>query len=199
MVFVSFFTANISAQEQDPVRSLIKKPVSVSELWVPEVKVNSIQGTVSTLIGGYGGALFNRSFLLGIAGGANLSHPSVNYGYFGAIAQYIVRPSEMVHFSGQLVLAQGSTKDYENPKNGLLENFMNISGARFFMTEPGVNIELNISQKVALVAGVSYRFVTGINEENKNIQITKLTNKDLSGINFSFGVKFWKEKKSEKN
>jgi hypothetical protein len=79
------------AQEQDSTKSLFGSNVKVSEIWTPEVKINSIQGDVGTLIGFYGGAVFNRTILLGISGGANLSHPTVNYGYFGAVGQYIYR------------------------------------------------------------------------------------------------------------
>jgi hypothetical protein len=194
LVFVS---AGAGAQQQDSTKTLFKSDVKVSELWVPEVKLNSIQGDIGTLIGFYGGALINRTFLVGIAGGVNLGHPRVNYGYFGGLGQFILKPENLLHFSGQLVLAYGSTKDYENPKSGLLDNFWNISGAHFFMMEPGVNLELNLSKKLTLVTGVSYRYVSGLNENDENVSITHVTNKDLSGLNFNVGLKFGKEKKSK--
>ena len=185
------------AQTQDSTRTLFRSDVKVTELWVPEVKLNSIQGDIGTLIGFYGGALINRSVLLGISGGVNLGHPRVNYGYFGGLGQFIYKPENMVHSSAQLLLAYGSTKDYENPKSGLFDNFWNISGAHFFMMEPGVNLELNLSKKLTLVMGVSYRYVTGLNEQDENVSITHVTNKDLSGLNFNIGLKFGKEKKSK--
>jgi hypothetical protein len=183
------------AQKQDTTRTLFKSSVRVSELWTPEVKINSIQGDIGTLIGFYGGALIDRSFLLGISGGVNLGHPRVNYGYFGGIGQFIFRPDILVHGSGQLLVAYGSTKDYENPKSGLLDNFWNISGAHFFMMEPGLNIELNLSSRLTLVTGVSYRYVTGLDESNEDLQITHVTNKDLSGFNFNIGLKIAKKPK----
>jgi len=198
IVALMFSSATTVAQEQDSTQTLIKSALKVSELWTPEVKINSIQGDIGTLVGFYGGALFNRTFLLGISGGANLSHPRVNYGYFGAIGQYIYKPANLWHFSGQLLLAYGSAKDYEDPKSGLLDNFLNVSGAPFFLMEPGINLELNISRNVMLVAGVSYRWVTGMDENSENVSITHVTNEDLSGINFNIGVKFGKEKKSKK-
>jgi hypothetical protein len=198
IVALMFLSAKAKAQEQDSTQTLIKSALKVSELWTPEVKINSIQGDIGTLIGFYGGALFNRTFLLGISGGANLSHPTVNYGYFGAIGQYIYKPANLWHLSGQLLLAYGSAKDYEDPKSGLLDNFLNVSGAPFFLMEPGINLELNISRNIMLVAGVSYRWVTGMDENSENVAITHVTNEDLSGINFNIGVKFGKEKKSKK-
>ena len=190
-------TAAVFAQEQDTTQTLFKSSVKVSELWTPEVKFNSIQGDIGTLIGFYGGALINRSFLIGISGGVNLGHPRVNYGYFGGIMQYIYKPANLLHPSVQLLLAYGSTKDYENPKSGLLDNFWNISGAHFFVMEPGINLELNLSTRLTLVGGVSYRYVSGLNENDENISITHVTNKDLSGLNINIGLKFGKVKKTK--
>jgi hypothetical protein len=202
LVFVLFTlfmvsSAGIFAQEQDTTQTLFKSSVKVSELWTPEVKLNSIQGDIGTLIGFYGGALINRSFLIGISGGVNLGHPRVNYGYFGGIVQFIYKPANLLHPSVQLVLAYGSTKDYENPKSGLLDNFWNISGAHFFVMEPGMNLELNLSARLTLVTGASYRYVTGLNENDVNVSITHVTNKDLSGLNFNIGLKFGKVKKTK--
>jgi glucans biosynthesis protein C len=189
---------NVSAQKSDSVRTLFKPGIKVSEQWTPEVKINSIQGDVGTLIGFYGGSVFNKSFLLGISGGVNLSHPRVNYGYFGAIGQYICKPGNLTHFSVQLLVATGSTKDYEDPKSGLLDNFWNISGASFYMLEPGINLEINLSKRLTFSAGLSYRYVAGLNENNENITVTHVTDRDLSGLNFNIGLKFGKEKKPEK-
>jgi len=198
VVFFAFLllTTGVFAQTPDSTQTLFKSNISVSELWTPEIKVNSIQGDIGTLVGFYGGALLNRAFLLGITGGVNLSHPKVNYGYFGAIFQYIHKSSKLLHFSGQIVLARGSTKDYENPKSGLFDNFWNISGASFFMMEPGINLELNLSKSLTLVAGSSYRYVTGLDENSKNVALTHVTNKNLSGINFNIGLKIGKKPKS---
>lgn len=199
-VLITTFMASTSggfAQETDTTQTLFKSSVKVSELWTPEVKFNSIQGDIGTLIGFYGGALINRSFLIGISGGVNLGHPRVNYGYFGGIGQFIYKPASLVHPSVQLMLAYGSTKDYENPKSGLLDNFWNISGAHFFVMEPGINLELNLSTKLTLVAGISYRYVSGLNENDENVSITHVTNKDLSGLNFNIGLKFGKAKKDK--
>src|SRR5512133_1925045 len=146
-----------TAQENDSEHTLFSSDVKISETWTPEVKINSIQGDVGTLIGFYGGAVFNRSVLLGISGGVNLSHPRVNYGYFGVVGQYIYRPANLWHCSGQILLASGSTKDYENPKSGLLDNFWNISGTSFYLIEPGINLELNLSKRLTLLMGISYR------------------------------------------
>lgn len=197
IVLLLFLPAGINAQVQDSTQTLFKSDVKVGSLWTPLIKINSIQGDIGTLIGFYGGAVINHSLLLGITGGLNLSHPTVNYGYFGGIGQFIFKPAKLVHLSAQLELAYGSTKDYEDPKSGLFDNFWNISGAGFFVMEPGVNLELNLNKRLTLLGGISYRYVSGLDENSENVSITHVTNKDLSGVNFVIGLKFGKEKKSK--
>lgn len=185
-------SATVSAQEAPTGRTLLGPDVTVTEVWAPEVKINSIQGMTGTLVGFYGGAMFNRTLLLGISGGVNLGHPTVNYGYFGGLAQVVLYPSSMVHTSGQVMIAYGTTKDYENPKSGLLDNFWNISGEDFMIIEPGVNLEVNMSRNVTLVTGVSYRHVTRLDANNENVSVTHVTSQEMSGVNFNIGLKFTK-------
>jgi hypothetical protein len=70
------------------------------------------------------------------------------------------------HFNSQLLLAYGSTKDYENPKSSFFDNFWNISGTYYYLAEPGINLEINLRPNISLCAGISYRFVTGLNENS---------------------------------
>lgn len=192
MFFFMLISVSVSAQAVKSERTLFGPDVTFAEVWAPEVKLNSIQGKTGTLIGMYGGVVINRTVLLGFTGGVNLGHPTVNYGYFGGIAQYILYPGKMLHISGQMIIAYGTTKDYENPKSGLLDNFWNISGERFAMTEPGINIEVNLSERVTFVSGVSYRYVSGLDPNNEYIDITHVTNQDMGGLNFNIGLKFTK-------
>ena len=183
------------AQENNQVQTLFKPDTEFSEAWAGEVKTNSIQGNIGTLVGFYGGVLINRTVLLGISGGVNLSQPEVNYGYFGVTGQYVFRPEKLVHFNTQVVLAYGSTKDYEKPKSGLFDNFWNISGTHFYIFEPGVNMEINIRENLAFCAGLSYRYVTGLNENSESLYRTHVTNHEMSGLNINLGFKTGKRHK----
>jgi hypothetical protein len=48
-----------------------------------------------------------------------------------------------------------------------------------------------------LLGGISYRYVSGLDENSENVSITHVTNEDLSGVNFVIGLKFGKEKKTK--
>lgn len=198
LAFLGLLMLQTSAysQKEDQVQTLFRQNSEITSVLAPEFKINSIQGTVGTLVGLYGGAMIDRKFLLGLSGGVNLSHPHVNYGYIGGIAQYVFNPSRLVHFSSQLVLAYGSTKDYESEKSGLFDNFWNISGTHFFMAEPGINLEINLKQNLTLCTGVSYRFVSGLDENSQAVSVTHVTSREMSGININVGLKFGKKKKN---
>jgi hypothetical protein len=62
------------------------------------------------------------------------------------------------------------------------------------MMEPGVNLEVNITNRMMVAIGVSYRYVTGLNENSEDISRTHVTNQDMSGVNFNIGLKFNREK-----
>jgi len=89
-----------------------------------------------------------------------------------------------------LLLGGGSTKDYQNPKTSPFDNFGNITGPGFYVVEPGINAEMNLHTKVRLVAGLSYRFVFGLDSSHTLVSLTNVNNRDLSGLNLNVGVKF---------
>lgn len=189
-------SAQLSAQDTEPVETLFNSDTKLDFQWSPSVKINSIQGDIGSLLEVNGGVLLNNSTMFGLAGGVNFGHPRVNYGYFGLMARYAHNPSKLVHFSGQAVIAYGATKDYQQEKSSLFDNFWNIYGTGFYMIEPGVNLEVNLSERARFVTGVSYRFVTGLDEESTHVAITNVTNKEMSGLNIMIGFIFKGGKKN---
>jgi hypothetical protein len=161
----------------------------VSFAWGLDFKVNSIQDQTGTLTGIYMGALLNKSIIVALTGALNVGHPEVNYGYFGLLVQYTHNPHDLLHFSGQLVLGTGTTKDYEREKSSTFDNFGNITGPGFWLIEPGIIGELNLSTKVRLGFGLGYRLIAGLDENDELISKTEVTNKDLSGVNFLLSCK----------
>jgi hypothetical protein len=193
---LTLYPAVLSAQEVAPV-TLLKSDIRITNVVIPEIKMNTIQGTPGTLVGCSAGNLINDKFFYGISVGVNLTHPRVNYGYIGGIAQYILFSGRLVHLSGQLLIAYGSTKDYEEPREGLFDNFWNISGEDFVIKEPGVNIEVNLKKNLTLIAGVSYRWVARLDSNNENVRYTHVTNQDMQGVNFNIGLRFSSERKTK--
>ena len=175
------------AQETE---TLMNADTEFNSMWSLELKTNSLQKKIGSLIGGYWGAVINRSLIFGIGGAANLTHEVTNYGYFQLLAQYVQPPDKLIHYGAQIIFGWATVKDYENPKTGLFDNFANTNGTGFYLIEPRINAELNITKSEKLVLGLSYCFAFGLDEQNQYVAKSKVTNKDLSGVNITIGVKF---------
>jgi hypothetical protein len=182
-----FVYTSANAQETE---TLLDAGTKFDSMWSLELKTNSLQKEIGSLIGIYWGAVINRTIIFGIGGVTNLTHTITNYGGFQFLAQYIQEPDKLLHYGGQIVFGLATVKDYQNPKSGLLDNFANTSGTGFYFLEPRLNAELNITKSEKLVLGLSYCAAFGLNEQNRNIAKSKVTNKDLSGVNITIGVKF---------
>ncbi|HEY9166150.1 MAG TPA: hypothetical protein VIS48_08330 [Candidatus Kryptonia bacterium] len=158
-------------------------------MWSLELKTNSIQKDVGSLIGVNWGAVVNRTYVFGIGVAANLSHNVTNYSYFHLVAQYIPEADKLLHYGGQIGFGFGTVKDYEHAKTNMLDNFLNTSGTAFYFVEPQLNAELNVTTIAKLVLGLSYSLAFGLNEQNHSIAKSRVTNQDLSGVNVTIGVK----------
>jgi hypothetical protein len=190
LAFIStlcFFQSLVNAQESE---TLLDAKTKFDSMWSLELKTNSVQSELGSLISIYWGTAINRTIILGFGGITNLTHTVTNYGCFQLVAQYIQEPDNLLHYGGQLVLGFATVKDYQSPKTGIFDNFMNTSGTSFYILEPRVNAELNLTTSKKLVLGVSYWFAFGLNELDRSIASSKVTNKDLSGINVTLGLKF---------
>ena len=188
LIIVLAICSSLSAQEAE---SLLGQGAKLGFIWALDAKGYSIQNKIGV---GYGAHLSllikNISTSFGWAGVLNISHPEVNFGYMGLFTQYTYKPNSLFHFSGQLLLGGGSTKDYQQPKSSPFDNFGNITGPGFYVIEPGLNAEMNFHTKVRLVAGLSYRIVLGLDSTDPLVSITNVDNSDLSGLNLNLGVKF---------
>jgi hypothetical protein len=178
-----------SVYSQD-VKTLFGPDQGTEFVWGFDLKTATIQKEPGTQYGMYMGTLYGHSTLVAIVGAANVSHPRVNYGYVGAMVQYTYKPYNVVHMGGQLTVASGSTKDYEQQKSSTLDNFGNVTGAGFYLIEPAINTEINLGIQTRLIIGVGYRIVNGIDNKSKFVSRTHLSDRDLTGLNITVGVKF---------
>jgi hypothetical protein len=170
--------------------TLLDSETKFDSMWSLELKTNSIQEELGSQIGIYWGAVVNRTLIFGIGGVTNLTHTVTNYGGLQLLAQYIQDPDKLIHYGEQIIFGFASVKDYQNPKTGLFDNFANTSGTNYYFLEPRLNAEMNITKSEKLVLGLSYCFAFGLDEQNRNIARSKVTKKDLSGVQLTIGVKF---------
>jgi len=186
-LLIACFTGALFSQDTE---TLFDGESQTSFVWSPiEMNVMGIKGNTSAAIGPYAGILWNRTLLFAAQLGSNLSHPTVNYGFFGVLVQKVFDPQRLYHLSAQVLFASASTKDYEQAKSNAFDNFGNTTGAGFFFVEPGVNGELNLSASVRVVAGLAYRVAFGLDENSPHVAKTKVKSSDFSGIVFRLNLK----------
>src|SRR5690554_2671418 len=157
----------------------------------PVIKGTSIKGETSFFLGGCGGWLINRTFLVGgglyslmndveaPVKGADGETLYYEFGYGGLLLEYINNSHNLTHFTFSTLLGVGDVTYYDgnghkDPKYG---------SDTVFVVEPGVNLELNVSPSFRIDLGASYRYVDGV-------KIQGTSARDLSGATVNLILKF---------
>jgi hypothetical protein len=153
----------------------------------PALKVTSVNGENAVLTGARGGWIVNHSFVLGVgayglvtnvkANTTDPVHQYVDMGYGGLELEYVLRSNDLVHLSAGLLVGGGGM-EYED------DDRPDVSRLSFFVLEPSVSANLNVTRFFRVSAGVSYRYVTGLKSALS-------TDSDLSApaamVTFKFG------------
>ncbi|MBX3175116.1 MAG: hypothetical protein KF709_11930 [Gemmatimonadaceae bacterium] len=156
----------------------------------PVLKVSKVAGTSSIFMGGRGGWVINRKFILG-GGGWGLTNENIRasdigdgrarlqMGYGGLELGYMHDVSRLVHWSGHLLLGGGGAS--WDPPAAASDN----EETSFAVVEPELHLVLNVTSFFRIGAGASYRVVTGPG-------LREVSGKDLSGaagvLVFKFGA-----------
>ena len=157
-----------------------------------EISATSVFNTSCLMIGGYGGWLINRRFMIGFGGNELVSQVKapdsvqtgsdtyyLNFYYGGLKFEYIDNPGKLIHFSGGVLVGVGSV-------NYTPMNTIDTSGrANCFVVEPDAKLLFNVNDWFRAGVGASYRFVSGVN-------LTGLSDNDLSGISYKMTLLFGK-------
>lgn len=203
LVVFALALLTISANAQE--RTLFGGKVDHGGFGGPAVKFTNVKGEFGVLVGGYGGWLIDHTIMLGGGGfglvndiratpaaealyDAPYARPLyLEFGYGGGIIEVILRSDDVLHLYGNVLIGGGSAT-YRRGWNdrtfsdGSERHYGDYDG--FFVVEPSVNAELNLTTWMRLGAGVSYRYISGIGI------LEGISNKDLSGASGQLTVKF---------
>jgi hypothetical protein len=190
------------AADQPAAETIFKGKVKHGGYGAPAMKVTAVNGEAAIMPGIQGGWVINHSFVLGVAGyglatrqdapvGMRVDgRPStLEMGYGGMRLGYLVMPQSVVHLGFGLLIGGGGiaalSKD-ELPviRDGDLhyERRADNSDA-FFVTEPEIEMEINVAQFMRVAVSGSYRFVTGIGSPG-------LSSWDIAGPAAGVAVRF---------
>jgi len=193
IIMLIFFSCQSFAQEETLVGG---GEVTHGGFGGPVIKYTQIDGEPGVLVGGRGGWIINHTFVIGGGGyglinnihanipiSADREEPFINFGYGGLELEYIIRSDELVHFSAYMLIGGGGVTYKDNLWNDRIE--WNYGSDAFFIFEPSANVEVNIISFFRINAGVSYRFISGLNFDD-------LKNSDFAGPSATLTFKFGK-------
>jgi len=159
----------------------------------PVIKYTQIKNEPAVLVGGRGGWIINHTFIIG-GGGYGLANqieadyftdyynkPYINFGYGGFELEYIIQSDKLVHFSIYTLIGAGGVNYRDNSYNNWED--WDYNSDEFFVLEPALNVEVNITSFFRINAGANYRFISGVSYDN-------LKNEDFSGFSGVLTLKF---------
>lgn len=150
------------------------------------------------------GMIINHNFTIGLSGRGWVNRQGMFYpnitdtvgaylegGYGGLLLEYTLFPKSLIHVTFPVLIGGGgasyiSDKEYKNNENDDWDtHHQNIDTDGFFVVEPGVRAELNILKFMRLNAGISYRYVGGL-------QLINTSSNMMNNFTATVGLKFGK-------
>lgn len=200
-----------NADEEEDFGTIFGNDFSSGGYGAPELKMGPVNGENSLFMGGRGGWIIGHKFVIG-GGGFGLvtkntfsedpaDKPSglptdstrsikIDMGYGGLLLEYIVLPKKAVHLSIPVLIGAGGSslgaETYVNQGNSYSEDWATydfVESTGFFVLEPGLYLELNMTRFFRLSVGGTYRYIGGAN-------LKRLSNTDLSGYTVNLALKF---------
>ncbi len=185
----------------DEVKSLLSKGNDLNAFGAVDLKVGSFVDERGLLAGAYGGFIINRRYLFGVAGyglvtnvefeGMVPNDPeprklNLHGGYGGVLIGTTIAHKELVHISMPIVFGVGSFEVVDKNYFGsnVADSEFTIENSIFFVVEPGIQLEFNITKYFRIAAGVTYRYVSGT-------ELANVSDDDVTGtsgiLSFRFG------------
>lgn len=200
-------TAQEAEQEKEKEISTIfggeGEKFSTSGYGGPSIKFSQIDGDLAILVGGKGAWTVNKRFSIGLAGYGLVTWPEIThydniletdvdydfmFGYGGLYLEYIHQPYDVIHFSANTLIGFGGAS-LENINSMDNDNYLaGEAWGAYFILEPSLAVELNVSKFLRIQLEAGYRYVDEIRSNDKYDDVMKDKDMKLSGI--SGGITF---------
>lgn len=187
--------------DDDKIKSLLGKENDLNGFGAMDLKVGDFINERALLMGAYGGFIINRKYLFGVAGYGFLTNVefegnvpgeteikplNLHGGYGGVLIGLTIAPKELIHISMPIVLGAGSVEisDKDFFVNNPADSEFTVENSAFFIVEPGLELEFNMTRYFRVGAGATYRHVGGT-------ELVNISDDDLRGftgiLSFRFG------------
>jgi hypothetical protein len=166
----------------------------------PTVALTTLNGEPVAVVGGQGGWILNRRFVIGgalrgvapqpdvgLQNGSGAETAQLQLGYMGLLVEYIGAPSELLHYGAELVVGGGGAQLLREEQ---FQAGVSVSNERFerstvFVTELGARAELNVTNFFRIGLSGGYRLVAGADLEKADV-----SNEDLSAPYGQLSLRF---------
>ena len=192
---ILFLTSLTVMAQDEEVNSLFSGNQELKGFGALDLKLTRIVDNTAMVIGAQGGAIVNKSLIVGFAGYGIVSNarvqsnpPATEYdlygGYGGLVLGFNLLPREVVHLSVPVVVGAG-TIHLSDPNffTYTSDSDFTVEQSTFFVAEPAAYLEFNVTRFFRLGLGASYRYVQGSSFSN-------LTDEDLSDWTANLQLKF---------
>lgn len=192
LIFALLLTTSVFAQEETLFGN---GEIENGGFGGPVVKFSSVKDEFALFVGGRGGWIINHTITLGGGGYGLVTETDMGLnefgektrlmmGYGGFEIGWILSSNKAIHAEANLLIGAGGLEvgisdrdDWWDDHNGYTDVF--------FITEPAVNIEMNITDFLRINLGGSYRIVSGVESFG-------LKNSDIAGPSGNITLKFGK-------
>jgi hypothetical protein len=189
-----------SKKSNDEIRTVFKSG-SVGGYGAISNKFTTIHGEFANMPEIYGGVFIGKKFLIGLGGSATTNYIKVPegesaypelrmsylYGQAGLVHEWIIASNSPVHVVFHWFNGAGFELQYERNYHDAYDpgyHAKSTDPSWYFVTEPGIQLELNLFKWMRLSPGVSYRIVHNTKTDSRN--------GDLTGVSGNFTLKFGK-------
>lgn len=184
--------------KDEEVKSLLGKGNDLNVFAGTDLKITEFVQEKGVMAGGYAGVLVNRKYFLGLAGYGlatsiefdgmvNQEAKPLNLygGYGGLLIGGMLGSKEVIHLTFPILFGAGQMEVTDRnffPNNPNDAEFT-IESSTFIVIEPAALLEFNITEHFRLGAGMSYRYITGLELDN-------LKDSDLTGSAIVLSARF---------
>lgn len=190
LLFLSILGTSALAAQND--ETLISGKIESGGFGALVWKLTEINGETAIMGGGRGGWIINHTFVVGGGGYGLVNNMKpqgissekdllLEMGYGGLEFEYIPNSQNLIHYSIYTLIGGGSV-EYRKRAHPFDEAYVSDG---FFVAEPGVSFELNVTKFFRVGLGTSYRYINGVNLEGTS-------NSELQGLSANLTLKFGK-------
>ncbi|MFT4736177.1 MAG: hypothetical protein ACI8QD_001681 [Cyclobacteriaceae bacterium] len=204
ILFLVFLSVAVDAQQymdtNDPreIKSLLSKDNQLDGFGGADLRITDLKSQRTILMGGYGGVLINRNYMLGVAAYGLLSSPSFDGvlpdqtikelnlygGYAGVLIGGTLFTKELIHLSLPVMFGAGQLQVSDQSFfTSSSDTEFTIEQSAFFVIEPSALLEFNLTRTFRLGVGASYRWTEGLD-------LTNVADDELMGWSGSISLKF---------